>query len=66
MPRLARVLKKASLFCGCSVCENAQNSLTKFTWGDKMVRMVPNITECVSEQSLNIMINKQTEQLVKL
>lgn len=32
MPRLARVLKNASLFCGCRVCENAQNSLTKFTW----------------------------------
>lgn len=33
MPRLARVLKNESLFCGCNVCENAQNSLTKFTWG---------------------------------
>lgn len=32
MPRFARVLKKASLFCGCNVCEKAQNSLTKFTW----------------------------------
>ncbi len=31
MPRLASVLKKASLFCGCSVCEKAQNSLKKFT-----------------------------------
>lgn len=32
MPRLARVLKKASRFCGCNVCEKAQNSFTKFTW----------------------------------
>jgi hypothetical protein len=31
MPRFARVLKKASLFCGCKVCEKAQNSLKKFT-----------------------------------
>ena len=35
MPRLARVLKKASLFCGCNVCEKAQNSLKKFTWKEE-------------------------------
>lgn len=40
MPRLARVLKNASLFCGCSVCENAQNSLTKFTWEVEMQRLI--------------------------
>ena len=38
MPRFARVLKKASLFCGCNVCEKAQNSLKKLTWkGQKKV-----------------------------
>lgn len=38
MPRFARVLKKASLFCGCNVCEKAQNSLTKFTCRGKKNR----------------------------
>lgn len=57
MPRLARVLKKASLFCGCNVCENAQNSLTKFTWRENVVEVV--------EQSLNIMMDQQTEKLLE-
>lgn len=32
MPMFDNVLKKASLFWGCNVCENAQNSLRKFTY----------------------------------
>lgn len=32
MPIFDKVLKNASLFWGCSVCENAQNSFRKFTW----------------------------------
>lgn len=32
MPMFDKVLKKASLFWGCNVCENAQNSFKKFTW----------------------------------
>lgn len=31
IPNFAKVLKKASLFWGCSVWENAQNSLKKLT-----------------------------------
>lgn len=31
MPMFDNVLKKASLFWGCNVCENAQNSFRKFT-----------------------------------
>lgn len=32
MPMFDNVLKKASLFWGCNVCENAQNSFRKFTY----------------------------------
>lgn len=31
MPMFDNVLKKASLFWGCNVCEKAQNSFRKFT-----------------------------------
>lgn len=35
MPIFDKVLKKASLFWGCSVWENAQNSFKKLTWNQE-------------------------------
>lgn len=35
MPMFDNVLKKASLFWGCNVCENAQNSFRKFTYKNR-------------------------------
>lgn len=36
MPMFDNVLKKASLFWGCNVCENAQNSFRKFTYKEEI------------------------------
>ena len=53
-PRLCSVLKKLSRDCGCSVCENVQNSLRKSTDSRRVSSSVLSSVSCEKSSVRNL------------